>query len=724
MLVNDLPAGDRPVPIELAHFPTRWQAFIWRNHEFVPESKLAEILQCSPQEIRLAAEELGLPFRKKICEKWLSCGYLTIIRNNWHILNYRQMLQLLDWTPERMAHTLKEEDFLWSKVGKRKPDCPELRYRPLSEAEKARTKQFRESLRRHIPASEMEYAEEPFSFSEQYAAVKGKASGEDRFPVNFIHSYAASCGDVFLNPETSDPIPENLLAQYASMGIKGVWMHALLYLLHPIPGSEELSAGYETRLRNLNTLIARCAKYGVGIYLYLNEPRGMPDAFYEKHPDWKGAAFPENHVHANCTSLKKPLEWLEEACRAVFQAAPGLAGAFLITMSENLTHCNSRFGKSACPRCSGRDGADLIAEVIASAEKGIHRAAPDARVIVYDWAWRENSNDRDSLAFRKRVIDKLPANVWLLSVSEWDKKTYVGGVDHYVMDYSISQVGPSQSSMDVWKHAAERGLKTAAKIQINNSWELSAVPYLPVPCLLREHLDNLAACGVEGLMLSWTLGGYPGGNLPLLYKSVEELASDSFSPENAPEICAVWKKFSDAFREFPFGIHVIYLGPMNYGPMNLFHLKATGYKATMVGFPYDDLESWRSVYPEEIFEEQFRRLSDGWKEGLDHLDALRPRIAERELSAYEELECIARASYCHFRSTLHQIQFVRQRNAQNRSAMRRILLDELEIVQCLFRLARRDSRIGFEASNHYYYTLNDLMEKMVNCEFLLGALEA
>lgn len=25
-----------------------------------------------------------------------------------------------------------------------------------------------------------------------------------------------------------------------------------------------------------------------------------------------------------------------------------------------------------------------------------------------------------------------------------------------------------------------------------------------------------------------------------------------------------------------------------------------------------------------------------------------------------------------------------------------------------------DSRIGFEASNHYYYSLNDLIEKMVN----------
>ena len=31
-----------------------------------------------------------------------------------------------------------------------------------------------------------------------------------------------------------------------------------------------------------------------------------------------------------------------------------------------------------------------------------------------------------------------------------------------------------------------------------------------------------------------------------------------------------------------------------------------------------------------------------------------------------------------------------------------------------------DSRIGFEASNHYLYTANDLREKVLNCEHLLG----
>jgi len=34
-------------------------------------------------------------------------------------------------------------------------------------------------------------------------------------------------------------------------------------------------------------------------------------------------------------------------------------------------------------------------------------------------------------------------------------------------------------------------------------------------------------------------------------------------------------------------------------------------------------------------------------------------------------------------------------------------------------LSRRDSRIGFEASNHYYYFPLDFVEKVINCEYIL-----
>ena len=51
-------------------------------------------------------------------------------------------------------------------------------------------------------------------------------------------------------------------------------------------------------------------------------------------------------------------------------------------------------------------------------------------------------------------------------------------------------------------------------------------------------------------------------------------------------------------------------------------------------------------------------------------------------------------------------------------AIEKIVASEISNAKQLFRLTRGDSRIGFEASNHYYYVPLDLVEKVVNCEYV------
>jgi hypothetical protein len=342
-------------------------------------------------------------------------------------------------------------------------------------------------------------------------------------------------------------------------------------------------------------------------------------------------------------------------------------------------------------------------------------------MLCFDWAWRRSENDSEVLDFKKKVIDLLPKhkNVYITSVSEWGLITRVGGVEQYLVDYSISQPGPAPEAQAVWKYAKSAGLGVAAKIQVNNSWELSAIPSIPVPYLIKEHLDNLRACGVDGVMLSWTLGGFPGGNLELLNAAPEEIAAARFAPETAEKVVQAWKIFSDAFREFPFNVNVIYTAPVNYGPMNLLHLHPTGYQATMVGFPYDDLESWRAVYPEDVFIRQFQLLTDQWRQGLEIL----AKVTEKN-AVFTDMQRIAAAAYCHWRSTLKQAEFVRARNNQDREKMCQCVREERDLALQLHAIAKMDSRIGFEASNHYYYSLNDLCEKVINCEYILTQLEA
>ena len=51
--------------------------------------------------------------------------------------------------------------------------------------------------------------------------------------------------------------------------------------------------------------------------------------------------------------------------------------------------------------------------------------------------------------------------------------------------------------------------------------------------------------------------------------------------------------------------------------------------------------------------------------------------------------------------------------------LEKVLKDEINLAQRLHVIQSRDSRIGFEASNQYYYVGVDLAEKILNCRNLL-----
>ncbi len=86
------------------------------------------MIGATPANVRAMAESMGLPAEEQVSPQLKARTYLTVIRRNWHLLPYDQLLQLLDWTPDKLAFTLREDDFLFIKLGSLKPRCPRLAY--------------------------------------------------------------------------------------------------------------------------------------------------------------------------------------------------------------------------------------------------------------------------------------------------------------------------------------------------------------------------------------------------------------------------------------------------------------------------------------------------------------------------------------------------------------------------------------------------------------------
>src|SRR5690606_31616579 len=123
-------------------------------------------------------------------------------------------------------------------------------------------------------------------------------------------------------------------------------------------------------------------------------------------------------------------------------------------------------------------------EVNSVIAEGVHSVAPDAKVIVWDWGWNGHGDGTE-------IIKLLSEDVWFMSVSEWALPINRGGVESRIGEYSISAVGPGPRALNHWETAQNSGLNTVAKVQFNNTWELSAVPWIPVLDLVRSESTRL-----------------------------------------------------------------------------------------------------------------------------------------------------------------------------------------------------------------------------------------
>jgi hypothetical protein len=711
---------------------------------------LAEVVSATPEDILAMGRRMGLSGPPDIPQESIDRSYISVVRANWHLLPDDQLLALLDWPEDRFAYSMREDDFLYGKLGVR-PKLSPLVFQDPGPADREREDEIAGLVRLHFPDGVGLPAEPLFGFVDNlsHAIEDWEPAGPSQFSPQFSYSYFAVYGDALLD---ADPFPDGMLARLAQAGVDGVWLQTVLYKLVPFPWDPYLSKHYEKRLENLQRLVERAGGFGIGVYLYLNEPRSMPVEFFEGRDHLKGV---EEAGYARlCTSVPEVQDYLRDAVAHICRSVPELRGFFTITVGENRTLCWSHMDASGCPRCGSRKPEEVVAEVCTLIQDGIDGAQSDATLIVWDWAWPED--------WYEGIVARLPEESSLMSVSEWDLSIDRGGGPVGVTEYSMSAVGPGPRAKHHWAIARGRGLKCIAKIQASTTWELSTVPYIPAFRSVAEHVARLRNEGVDGLMLSWTVGAYPsagyevvsamgGADRPSSEEAMLGVARRRFGDALAPSVVKSWGAYSDALSAYPFHNHPLYLGPVQMGPANPLWERSTGYRATMVGFPYDDLARWRAMYPADVFAAQFATVADGFDSASDDLEAAASALSldfEHAEALAEQLR-VGRACAIHFRSTTNQARFIQLRRELEEARrtvggrdldvpdeaafpqfadgdalrileqMEALLVYERNLAIELYGIQSTDSRFGFEASNQYHFTPMDLAEKVLNVDDLL-----
>lgn len=716
----ELPGEGPAQPVSSPHFPTAFHAVVFRNWGLVPVDVLARVLNSTIAFVSDVAAAMGL---SRVEIDLRSVAYLSIIRRNWHLLSLGQIAALLDWSEERLARALSDDDFLFVKLGSAKPHCGEIREVERNDAIRRREEEIRAVVTPELADVTALPREPLFGFRNEFTFSGENRQRHDGLSPILCYGYFADYAD------DDAGYPDGYLSALRTRGVDSLWQPGLLRELVPFPWDEKVSAGWEHRLEVLRDRVRQLAASDMRLYVYLNEPRAMPAEFYKRYPDLAGAR--ETDVAALCTSLPEVRAYLTEAVEKLCSAVPDLGGIITITFSENLTNCWSHMklavqsGTEAdvmdCQRCLERGLPTVVSEVNNAIAAGIRTAGTAAELLAWDWSWPDQ--------YAEDIIDRTDSSLSLLSVSEWGTEITRGGITSVVDEYALSAPGPSDRARRHWDRARRWGMRTLAKIQINNSWEIAAVPYVPVTPLVAAHLKALVNEGVDGIMASWTLGGYPSPSMALLAEAasagtafdpdsaVKSIAERVFGTNAAPTVVAAWEKASTAFAGFPFAKSVAYTAPVNVGPANPLWSVTTGYRATMVGFPYDDVERWRGPYPADVLARELRAVSAGLAEASRILS--RAGDSERIASERRLLDAVE----IHLASAANQVLYVTARDRGDDKQMRRLLSAEEDLARRLIRIQWVDSRVGYEASNHYFYTPLDLVEKIMNCRHLEDQLQ-
>ena len=402
-----------------------------------------------------------------------------------------------------------------------------------------------------------------------------------------------------------------------------------------------------------------------------------------------------------------------------------------------------------------------------------HRTNPAIEVL----PWEYNIDFRPQNADLKRYfIQQLPADTIPLLTWENGKSFEIDGMQGYLRDYSLSQIGPAEVTHAQIEEARQRGMKVYSKVDAFASWQFGTIPYLPFPHQWHARYEALQKYGVNGTLESWSSGYSPSfiaelrawscwSGAPPFEELLGAIAARDFGSGGKEKVLKAWDLFNRAIRLVPD------TGP-NMGTNNavgnpLFfqeppartttfkyswtdHAKWMGYfggginpywpftLSRMVFYPdFSNQTNKAELYARSatgvqvakeipvlpVFLKYLRQAADQMEEGLKHYrsaalaspESKRTR-AVREVVVAEQLQRMMQSDHAILEFEDLRLRLATEPDTKKASVlldrMETIVRDETERTKFSLLAAARDSRLGFQYEQDYVYTPYSLKEKL------------
>ena len=520
--------------------------------------------------------------------------------------------------------------------------------------------------------------------------------------------------------ELSDDIdyyPEEYLNRLMHDGANGVWIYTRFSDLIESSYLTHYGKGREPRIAKLNRVIAKCARYGIGVYIFAIEPVAMTDEEAEKYPEAAGA-----HVYGGrrtfCTNTEFGKAFCEEAGRRLFESAPGLAGYISITYGERSTSCSSAYRECDCPRCKDIAPGQVLSQAVDALTAGMKKAKPSATLV--SWTYGHRAWEMEDIL---DYVRHAPGGVALMQ--NFDDMGYEDqlGKMRQAVDYWLSYIGPSELFRLTAEEANANGKEIFAKMQVCCSHEVASVPYVPVPGIIYKKYKGAHELGVTGVMQCWYFGNYPS----LMSKAAGELAFEDFSrgedafleslagiywgQSRAKTVVRAWKDFEASYRLYPMNVMFSYYGPMHDSVVWELQLLPKNFSLPRTWQTLDPTDGDRigeallegHTLPEAIT--LVGQMVDYWNAGLRELETLEGLDEERkgQLSVAKALGVLFSGGYDVLKFYDFRDRMGHGENPQEAlNAMREIVVRGIEQSEAMKALCAADGRLGYHSEGEGY----------------------